>query len=94
MQADAGGVKKPHRFRPGRARTVALRENCCYQKSTELLIRKLPFRTFFFTSCFLNKWFFIISRIYLCFKGMGWVGVGGGDEKGPKRCIWHRVGPK
>uniref|UniRef100_A0A0E0MLQ6 Core Histone H2A/H2B/H3 domain-containing protein n=1 Tax=Oryza punctata TaxID=4537 RepID=A0A0E0MLQ6_ORYPU len=36
-----GGVKKPHRFRPG---TVALREIRTYQKSTELLIRKLPFQ--------------------------------------------------
>ena len=36
----AGGVKKPHRYRPG---TVALREIRRYQKSTELLIRKLPF---------------------------------------------------
>uniref|UniRef100_A0A8I6A9Y9 H3.3 histone A, pseudogene 3 n=1 Tax=Rattus norvegicus TaxID=10116 RepID=A0A8I6A9Y9_RAT len=36
-----GGVKKPHRYRPG---TVALREICCYQKSTELLIQKLPFQ--------------------------------------------------
>jgi histone H3 len=35
-----GGVKKPHRYRPG---TVALREIRKYQKSTELLIRKLPF---------------------------------------------------
>jgi len=35
------GVKKPHRFRPG---TVALREIRRYQKSTELLIRKLPFQ--------------------------------------------------
>ncbi|PRQ77557.1 Histone-fold-containing protein [Rhodotorula toruloides] len=35
----AGGVKKPHRYRPG---TVALREIRRYQKSTELLIRKLP----------------------------------------------------
>ena len=35
-----GGVKKPHRYRPG---TVALREIRRYQKSTELLIRKLPF---------------------------------------------------
>ena len=35
-----GGVKKPHRFRPG---TVALRQIRKYQKSTELLIRKLPF---------------------------------------------------
>ena len=36
-----GGVaKKPHRFRPG---TVALREIRKYQKSTDLLIRKIPF---------------------------------------------------
>jgi histone H3/H4 len=35
-----GGVKKPHRYRPG---TVALREIRRYQKSTELLLRKLPF---------------------------------------------------
>ena len=35
------GVKKPHRYRPG---TVALREIKKYQKSTELLIRKLPFQ--------------------------------------------------
>jgi histone H3 len=36
-----GGVKKPHRYRPG---TVALREIRRLQKSTELLIRKLPFQ--------------------------------------------------
>ncbi|XP_021566403.1 histone H3.3-like [Carlito syrichta] len=36
-----GGAKKPHHYRPG---TVALRENRRYQKSTELLIRKLPFQ--------------------------------------------------
>ena len=36
-----GGVKKPHRFRPG---TVALREIRRYQKSYDLLIRKLPFQ--------------------------------------------------
>jgi histone H3 len=40
-KAAAGGVKKPHRYRPG---TVALREIRRYQKSTELLIRKLPFQ--------------------------------------------------
>ena len=34
------GVKKPHRFRPG---TVALREIRRYQRSTELLICRLPF---------------------------------------------------
>jgi histone H3 len=32
---------KPHRYRPG---TVALREIRKYQKSTELLIRKIPFQ--------------------------------------------------
>ncbi len=36
-----GGVKKAHRYKPG---TVALREIRRYQKSTELLIRKLPFQ--------------------------------------------------
>ena len=34
-------IKKPHRYRPG---TVALREIRKFQKSTELLIRKLPFQ--------------------------------------------------
>lgn len=32
---------QPHRYRPG---TVALREIRRYQKSTDLLIRKLPFQ--------------------------------------------------
>ena len=36
-----GGVKKPHRYKPG---TVALREIGRYQKSTELLFCKLPFQ--------------------------------------------------
>ena len=36
-----GGLKKPHRFRPG---TVAIREIKRYQKSTELLIKRLPFQ--------------------------------------------------
>ncbi|CED85142.1 histone h3 [Phaffia rhodozyma] len=35
-----GGTAKPHRYRPG---TVALREIRKYQRSTELLIQKLPF---------------------------------------------------
>lgn len=35
------GPKKPHRYRPG---TVALREIRKLQKSTELVIRKLPFQ--------------------------------------------------
>ncbi|GAB4848752.1 Alpha-glucosides permease mph3 [Ancistrocladus abbreviatus] len=37
----SSGVKRPHRFRPG---TVALREIRKYQKSTDPLIRKLPFQ--------------------------------------------------
>ena len=41
VKAPKGGVKKPHRFQPG---TVALKEIRRYQKSTELLIRKLPFQ--------------------------------------------------
>ena len=40
-QPEAAGIKKPHRFRPG---TVALREIRRYQKSTDLLIRKMPFQ--------------------------------------------------
>mmetsp|Transcript_41182 Transcript_41182/g.131799 ORF Transcript_41182/g.131799 Transcript_41182/m.131799 type:complete len:146 (-) Transcript_41182:36-473(-) len=36
----ASGEKRVHRYRPG---TVALREIRKYQKSTDLLIRKLPF---------------------------------------------------
>ena len=35
-----GGIKRPHRYRPC---TVTLHEIRRYQKSTELLIRKLPF---------------------------------------------------
>ena len=38
-----GGVKKPHRYRPG---TVALHEIRKYQKSTDLLIRKLLFQRY------------------------------------------------
>ncbi len=37
----SGGVKKPHRYRPG---TVALREIRFYQRSTDLLIRRAPFQ--------------------------------------------------
>ena len=36
-----GGVKKPHRYRPG---TAALREIRRFQKTTDLLIRKAPFQ--------------------------------------------------
>ena len=36
-----GGLRKPRRFRPG---TIALRQIRKYQKSTDLLIRKLPFQ--------------------------------------------------
>ena len=36
-----GGSKNPHRFRPG---MTALRDILRYQKSTELLIKRLPFQ--------------------------------------------------
>ena len=39
-----GAVKKPPRRRRYRPGTVALREICRYQKSVELLIRRLPFQ--------------------------------------------------
>ena len=41
QKAPKGGVKKPYRYRPG---TVALKQIRQYQKSMELLIRKLPFQ--------------------------------------------------
>ena len=41
LPASQQGTRKPRRYRPG---TVALREIRWYQKSTELLIRKLPFQ--------------------------------------------------
>ena len=40
-QARCGRTRKPRRYHPG---TVALREIRRYQKSTELLIRKIPFQ--------------------------------------------------
>jgi histone H3 len=40
-QVKTSAIKKPHRYRPG---VVCLREIRKYQKSTELLIRKLPFQ--------------------------------------------------
>lgn len=39
-QSQGSSTRKPHRYRPG---TVALREIRKYQKSTELLIPRLPF---------------------------------------------------
>ena len=41
LPSSNGGVRKKQRYRPG---TVALREIRRYQKSTDLLIRKLPFQ--------------------------------------------------
>ena len=41
QKAPKGRVKKRYRYRPG---TVALKQIRQYQKSTELLIRKLPFQ--------------------------------------------------
>jgi len=40
VATSAAGQRKPRRYRPG---TVALREIRKYQKSTDLLIRRLPF---------------------------------------------------
>lgn len=40
-EVDKPKVRKPHRFRPG---TVALREIRHYQRSTNLLIQRLPFQ--------------------------------------------------
>ncbi len=37
----SGGIKKPHRYRPG---TVAIREIRQYQKTPDLLIKKAPFQ--------------------------------------------------
>lgn len=36
-----GGIKRPHRYRPG---AVALREIRKYQRSTDLLIKRAPFQ--------------------------------------------------
>ncbi|CAD6889282.1 unnamed protein product [Tilletia caries] len=41
LASGVAGVKQPHRYKPS---TVALHEIRRYQKSTELLIRKLPFQ--------------------------------------------------
>jgi histone H3 len=40
-EATASTTKKPHRYRPG---TRALQQISKYQKSTDLLIKKLPFQ--------------------------------------------------
>ena len=40
IRPSTGGVKRPHRYRPG---TVALREIRRYQKTTNLLIPRAPF---------------------------------------------------
>jgi histone H3 len=56
------GVKKPHRYRPG---TVALREIRQYQKSTKLLLRKLPFQRIVreIAQDFMSDQFFTASAI-------------------------------
>ncbi|KAL9935796.1 hypothetical protein V8E36_005373 [Tilletia maclaganii] len=41
VPSSVGASRKPHRYKPG---TVALRQIRRYQKSTNLLIRKLPFQ--------------------------------------------------
>ena len=71
--AATGGVKKPHRYRPG---TVALREIRRYQKSTELLIRKLPFQR-------------LVREIAQDFKTPALAGAGGGRPHHPRRRAVH-----
>ena len=56
----AGKVKKPRKYQPG---TVALREFWQFQKSTELLIRKLPFSRLV---CEIAQ---ALGKTYLCFQG-------------------------
>ena len=48
QKAPKGGVKKRYRYRPG---TVALKQIRQYQKSTDLLIRKLPFQRLVRENC-------------------------------------------
>lgn len=60
-----GGVKKPHRYKPG---TVALREIRRYQKSTELLIRKLPFQRL--VSHFLTAQFYSHRTFQISLNGL------------------------
>uniref|UniRef100_A0A2K5C6J2 Uncharacterized protein n=1 Tax=Aotus nancymaae TaxID=37293 RepID=A0A2K5C6J2_AOTNA len=55
-----GGVKKPHRYRP---RTVALRK--IRHKSTELLIRKLPFQR-----RLVKRTWWVCSKILTCVPSM------------------------
>merc|ERR1712179_503794 len=59
-----GGVKKPHRYRPG---TVALREIRRYQKSTELLLRKPPFQRL------VREILKISKRIYAFNPALSWL---------------------
>lgn len=53
-------MKKKHRFRPG---VVALREIRKYQKSTDLLLRKLPFSRLVRLLSLLNPY---VCGIYAC----------------------------
>uniref|UniRef100_A0A2K5ZIW4 Uncharacterized protein n=1 Tax=Mandrillus leucophaeus TaxID=9568 RepID=A0A2K5ZIW4_MANLE len=53
-----GRVKKPHCYRP---RTLALPEMRPYQKSTQLLIRKLPFQR-----RLTKRTWWVCSKILIC----------------------------
>lgn len=64
-----GGMKKPHRYRPG---TVTLREIRSYQKSTELLIRKLPFQRLVRDIAQDLKTSALPECSYWCFAGGKW----------------------
>jgi histone H3 len=68
-----GGIKKPHRYRPG---TVALREIRKYQKSTDLLIRKLPFQRLVREIMLDYTKVFYLEMIGICLRSL---------------CLYHRM---
>ena len=93
-QPASGGVKKPHRFRPG---TVALREIRRFQKSTDLLIRRLPFQRLvreiaqefkadlrFQTSAVQAIQEAAEAYLVGLFEGVGWGRVGGTGKGGER----------
>ncbi|XP_065073997.1 histone H4-like [Ochlerotatus camptorhynchus] len=68
-----GGVKKPQRYRPG---TVALCEIRRYQKSTELLIRKVPL---------------LVSSNKKTGRGKGGKGLGKGGAKRHRKVLRDNI---
>ncbi|EPB66850.1 core histone H2A/H2B/H3/H4 [Ancylostoma ceylanicum] len=85
-----GGVKKPHRYRPG---TVALREIRRYQKSTELLIRKLPFQRLVreIAQDFKTDLRFHATVIAMSGRGKGGKGLGKGGAKRHRKVLRDNI---